>query len=132
MFRIPPILLLLLSTLVHARDLSYFHGAVDGPKRILQDHLFMFQTALNIGDKRSVRKMFAPTNAQDEMDLEGMVAAHHDMQMEVIEAKWEDANRISGEVNYVLIRGAKAAFGVTIIKNAESPSGYKFFSFTEH
>ncbi|CAO4366502.1 unnamed protein product [Caenorhabditis nigoni] len=132
MFRIPPTLLLLLSTLVHAKDLGYFHGVVQGPKEILQNHLDIFQKAVDAGGKATLIRMFPETEAQDESALEILIMKHHNLKMEVIEAKQGVAGQITGEVNYSRARGGNAVFNVIIVKNTESPSGYKFFSVIDH
>ncbi|PIC47711.1 hypothetical protein B9Z55_006964 [Caenorhabditis nigoni] len=133
MFRIPPTLLLLLSTLVHARDLSYFHGVVqEGPKEILQNHLNIFQKAIDAGDKATLMKMFPETESPDESALEILIMKHHNLKMEVFDAEWADAGHITGMVNYSRTGGGKAVFNVIIVKSSESPSGYKFFSVIDH
>ncbi|ULU07867.1 hypothetical protein L3Y34_019121 [Caenorhabditis briggsae] len=132
MFRIPPILLLLLSTFVHARDLGYFHGVVQGPKEILQNHLDIFQKALDAEEKATLMRMFPETEAPDESAVEILIIKHHNLKMEVIEAKREIAGQITGEVNYSRAGGGNEVFSVTIMTSAESPSGFKFFSVTDH
>ncbi|CAO4366499.1 unnamed protein product [Caenorhabditis nigoni] len=132
MFRIPPTLLLLLSTLVHARDLAYFHGVVQGPKEILQNHLDIFQKAVDAGDKATLMRMFPETYAPDESAVEILIMKHHNLKMEVIEAKRGVADQITGEVNYSRSGGGNAVFSVTIMTSSESPSGYTFFSVIDH
>ncbi|CAO4366498.1 unnamed protein product [Caenorhabditis nigoni] len=132
MFRIPPTLLLLLSTLVHARDLAYFHGVVQGPKEILQNHLNIFQKAIDAGDKATLMRMFPETVAPDEWAVEILIMKHHNLKMEVIEAKRGVADQIIGEVNYSRAGGDNAVLSVTIVTSSKSPSGYRFFSITDH
>ncbi|CAP36804.2 Protein CBG19583 [Caenorhabditis briggsae] len=115
MFRIPPILLLLLSTFVHARDLGYFHGVVQGPKEILQNHLDIFQKALDAEEKATLMRMFPETEAPDESAVEILIIKHHNLKMEVIEAKREIAGQITGEVNYSRAGGGNEVFSVTIM-----------------
>ncbi|PIC47710.1 hypothetical protein B9Z55_006963 [Caenorhabditis nigoni] len=76
--------------------------------------------------------MFPETETPDESALEILIMKHHNLKMEVVDAKHGVAGQITGEVNYSRAGGGNAVFSVTIMTSPESPSGYKFFSVIDH
>ncbi|CCD72974.1 DUF4440 domain-containing protein [Caenorhabditis elegans] len=99
-------------------------------KNILQNHLDIFQKAVDAGDKATMSKMIPLNHISDET-LDKFIKAHKSMKMTAKSATFigtgNTQSGISGVVEYA--RGGRTILlEVVVEKSPSSPSAYKFAS----
>ncbi|CAL2052363.1 unnamed protein product [Caenorhabditis brenneri] len=112
------------------------HGFVgeseSNAKSVLEQHLKVFQEMIQKGDKDVLKTMIPNENQTDSL-LDALIKSHRSIKMEVKEAEYSkngSKENINGNVYYSKNEGQKVNVFVTIKKESQSPSGYRFVAVT--
>ncbi|CAL2032063.1 unnamed protein product [Caenorhabditis brenneri] len=102
-----------------------FVGKYDA-KWILEQHLETFEEIIQEGNKEALKTMI-PKEKQTDSLLDALIVKHRSIKMQVKDAQYsKDRSSIDGNVYYSKNGGKKINVFVTIKKEPQSPSGYRF------